>query len=645
MGRKAKFDGTTVPTGRGKKAKKQGDPTFPKGILVKEENKLSHRQRQRAKKRLLKQEKLKEHVKNLKKGKQGEVEDTVNTVKDVSKLLKKKKKKHEETKGVIIENNVKDVAKQPTKKKKKKFVKSALITNDNTSEEDSQIQSDNYNNVSKRKKVAKNVMQKNTKMKLLDSDTEDSNNIESDEIDQSNGSENEDTGENEEQKEGEDKSEEDSDDDNDDNGEDEDEDDDLLPIEKANKKLKKKQAEEQKMAEEEINDMITQQCVFTFPTEEELANTTNLKDIQQRIKDVVMILSDFKRLRDANRSRSEYMELLRKDLCIYYSYNDFLMEKLMQIFPLDELLEFLEASEVQRPMTLRANTLKTRRRDLAEALINRGVNLDPIGKWTKVGLVVYSSQVPMGATPEYLAGHYILQGASSFLPVMALEPKENERILDMCAAPGGKSSHIAALMKNTGVLFSNDVNEERIKAVVGNFHRLGIVNSVICTYDGRKLPSVIKGFDRVLLDAPCTGTGVVSKDPSVKTSKDEVHIQRCCTLQRELLLAAIDCANARSESGGIIVYSTCSILPEENEWVVDYALKKRDVKVIPTGLEFGAEGFTSYRQHRFHPSLKLTKRFYPHVHNMDGFFVAKLKKFSNIVQKKKETEEKEESFG
>lgn len=125
-----------------------------------------------------------------------------------------------------------------------------------------------------------------------------------------------------------------------------------------------------------------------------------------------------------------------------------------------------------------------------QALINRGVNLDPIGKWTKVGLVIYSSQVPMGATPEYLAGHYILQGASSFLPVMALDPKENERVLDMCAAPGGKSSHIAALMKNTGVLFSNDVNEERIKAVVGNFHRLGITNSIVCTYDGRKLPTV-----------------------------------------------------------------------------------------------------------------------------------------------------------
>lgn len=115
-----------------------------------------------------------------------------------------------------------------------------------------------------------------------------------------------------------------------------------------------------------MDDMMTRQSVFSFPTEEELTNVTSLKDIQQRIRDVVMVLSNFKRLREENRSRSEYIELLRRDLCTYYSYNDFLMEKLMQMFPLDELLEFLEASEVQRPMTIRVNTLKTRRRDLAE---------------------------------------------------------------------------------------------------------------------------------------------------------------------------------------------------------------------------------------------------------------------------------------
>ena len=125
--------------------------------------------------------------------------------------------------------------------------------------------------------------------------------------------------------------------------------------------------------------------------------------------------------------------------------------------------------------------------------------MDPIGKWSKIGLVVYSSQVPLGATPEYLAGHYMIQGASSLLPVMALEPKENERILDMSAAPGGKSSHIAALMKNTGVLFCNDPNEDRSKAVIGNFHRLGITNSVICNFDGRKIPSVSLSYFEVFL--------------------------------------------------------------------------------------------------------------------------------------------------
>lgn len=202
-----------------------------------------------------------------------------------------------------------------------------------------------------------------------------------------------------------------------------------------------------------------------------------MQEVQQRIREIVTVLSDFGKNRDQAHSRSDYIELLKKDLCTYYSYNEFLMEKFMQLFPLSELLEFLEASEVQRPMTIRTNSLKTRRRDLAQALINRGVNLDPIGKWSKVcciclwvtfglnkfflqvGLVIYSSQVPMGATPEYLAGHYLIQGACSFLPVMALAPQENEKVLDMAAAPGGKASHIAAVMKNTGVLFANDLNK------------------------------------------------------------------------------------------------------------------------------------------------------------------------------------------
>nr|XP_046255124.1 probable 28S rRNA (cytosine(4447)-C(5))-methyltransferase isoform X2 [Scatophagus argus] len=357
----------------------------------------------------------------------------------------------------------------------------------------------------------------------------------------------------------------------------------------------------------------------------------DLKTIHQRIKDNIDVLCNFSTKREEGKERAEYISLLKKDLCTYYSYNNFLIEKLIDIFPLSELVDFLEANEIHRPVTIRTNTLKTRRRDLAQALINRGVNLDPLGKWSKVGLVIYDSSVPIGATPEYLAGHYMLQGASSFLPVMALSPQEGELVLDMSSAPGGKTTYIAQLMRNTGLIVANDANAERLKSVVGNIHRLGVTNTVVCNYDGRQFPKVMGGFDRVLLDAPCSGTGVIAKDPAVKTSKEDADIHRSAHLQKELILSAIDSVNAESPSGGYLVYCTCSIMVEENEWVVDYALKKRNVKLVPTGLDFGKEGFTRFKERRFHPSLRLSRRFYPHSHNMDGFFVAKLKKFSNVI--------------
>uniref|UniRef100_A0A8C0ENE6 SAM-dependent MTase RsmB/NOP-type domain-containing protein n=1 Tax=Bubo bubo TaxID=30461 RepID=A0A8C0ENE6_BUBBB len=361
------------------------------------------------------------------------------------------------------------------------------------------------------------------------------------------------------------------------------------------------------------------------------AEPPDLHVIHQRIKGNMEVLQDFVVKREEGRTRQEYLALLRRDMAAYYSYSDFLLMKLMDIFPLPELINFLEANEVPRPVTIRTNTLKTRRRDLAQALINRGVNLDPLGKWSKTGLVIYDSSVPIGATPEYLAGHYMLQGASSLLPVMALAPQENERILDMCCAPGGKTSYIAQLMKNTGMILANDSNAERLRSVVGNLHRLGVTNAVVSNCDGRQFPKVLGGFDRVLLDAPCSGTGVISKDPAVKTNKDEKDILRCAHLQKELILSAIDSVNAASETGGYIVYCTCSIMVEENEWVVDYALKKRNVRLVATGLDFGKEGFTRFKDRRFHPSLKSTRRFYPHTHNMDGFFIAKFKKFSNAI--------------
>ncbi|KAK9820619.1 hypothetical protein WJX72_012348 [[Myrmecia] bisecta] len=432
-----------------------------------------------------------------------------------------------------------------------------------------------------------------------------------------------------------------------------DEEDQLLEIEKKARALDKSRAKQEKAAAAEAQTMADMETNiedgerYVLPSGHEIEAAgfaPDLAAVKLRIKEVSRVLENFKVLRDPEKPRSQYMAQLKRDLATYYGYNDFMLDTLLSMFSVAEALELIEACEVRRPITLRTNTLKTRRRELAGTLINRGVNLDPIGKWSKVGLVVYESNVPIGATPEYMAGHYMLQGASSFLPVMALAPQEGEQIVDMAAAPGGKTTYIAALMRNTGMVFANEINAQRLKSIQGNLQRMGVTNTVVCNYDGRELPKVLgeKSVDRVLLDAPCSGTGVISKDPSVKSNKSQQEIWKCAFLQKALLLAAIDLVDANSKTGGYIVYSTCSMMVEENENVINYALRKRDVKVVPCGLDFGRPGFTKYREFRFHPSVEHSRRFYPHAHNLDGFFVCKLNKLSNAKKESTETDAPED---
>eukprot|EP01125_Pyxidicula_operculata_P005529 TRINITY_DN1955_c0_g4_i2.p1 TRINITY_DN1955_c0_g4~~TRINITY_DN1955_c0_g4_i2.p1 ORF type:complete len:500 (-),score=161.47 TRINITY_DN1955_c0_g4_i2:289-1788(-) len=428
-------------------------------------------------------------------------------------------------------------------------------------------------------------------------------------------------------------------------GSDESNDDDLDSIEEESRLLDVEKKRVQAEAEMELKDMGKQQLTWKPPTDEEIevekASGIDMKALAERIDQTVRVLQDFKNLRDPDTPRRDYLNRLKEDLAQYYGYIPYLIEKVMQLFPPAEAVEYLEKTEEQRPLTIRVNTLKTRRKDLSSVLQGRGVNLGNI-EWTTVGLVVYGSKVPIGATPEYLAGHYMIQSASSWTPVIALDPQPNERILDMAAAPGGKTTHIAQLMKNTGELFANDVNAERAKSLVANLYRMGVTNTVVTNYDGAKVVEHITGFDRVLLDAPCTGLGVVSKDPSVKVKRSEEDIVKLAYTQKQLILAAIDSVDANSKTGGIIVYSTCSVTVEENEAVVDYALKKRHVKLVDTGLPLGTPGFTRFREKHFDPSLKLTKRFYPHNYNMDGFYVAKFKKYANGDKKEKEKKENED---
>ena len=584
MGRKGNYK-ERVKSGPGRKTKKQGEPTFSAELALKAADpnkKLSSRQKKRLKKRELKKEDRVKKVKPVEEEEEDESDEGI----DGDDVNEEELDSDAEDLGITEEFTDHNAAwLKPSNKRK------LLEESDEEEEEEPEFDQPSE----------------------LDDEEDEADEEDSDDYDES-------------------------------------DDDDEMKVEKTSRKLQSKQAKMLKEGEEEMHLNLTKTEKFQLPSgqeiEKEAQGAPDLQIVQGRIREVIAVLQNFKTRREEGVDRQTYLNRLKKDLCTYYSYNEFMIEKFMQVFQITEIVEVLEANEVQRPVTIRTNSLKTRRRDLAQALISRGVNLDPVGKWSKVGLVVYSATVPLGATPEYLAGHYILQGASSLLPVMALAPQVNGGVLDMASAPGGKTTHIAAIMNNTGMVLANDANKDRCKAVVGNCHRLGITNTVICNYDGRKLPKIMSGFDRVLLDAPCSGTGVISKDESAKMSKDDKDIHLCSHLQKELILAAIDCLDHKSKTGGYLVYSTCSVLPEENENVVDYVLRKRHVKLVPTGLDFGVEGFTKYREKRYHPSLNLCRRYYPHTHNMDGFFVAKIKKLSNKIPNQeddKKTKDKEDT--
>ena len=436
---------------------------------------------------------------------------------------------------------------------------------------------------------------------------------------------------------------------------------DLLEIEREAQAVDAEQEAQEEQAAAELQRTIREHtAVYHLPTASEAADEDRVvppSELRAHVESILEVLADFQPRREPGRARTEYLERLTGYLAELYGYLPELVEYFLTMFAPAEALEFLDASDKPRPLVIRTNTLKTRRKDLAAALIKRGVSLDPLAAWSKVGLKIVESPVPVGATPEYLAGHYMLQSAASLCPVLALQPQPHETCLDMSAAPGGKTSYMAQLMRNTGVLIANDLKATRQKATVANLHRLGVRNVITCARDGRQLGATFRNrFDRVLLDAPCSGLGVISRDPSVKVQRTMADVQQCAHLQKELLLAAIDALKwkttngsssgkkKKKNSGGtggdgggdgtntaVLVYSTCSVSVLENEEVVQYALQKRDIRVVDTGLgECGARpGFVRYQQKRFHPSMAHCRRFYPHTVNMDGFFVCKIIKLSD----------------
>jgi ribosomal RNA methyltransferase Nop2 len=351
---------------------------------------------------------------------------------------------------------------------------------------------------------------------------------------------------------------------------------------------------------------------------------SNLKT--HRINHLLKIIKNFESFL-TKKSKKYYFQLLVKEISQIFGYPKDSINYFLNLFPISETLKFIEFNEKPRPLTIRFNALKENIQEIKYNLEKKGIKIFCLDKPFNVAGIIVKSKMKIGNISEFLGGYYTLQSVASLLPVLSLDPKKSERILDIAAAPGGKSTFISQLMENKGVLVANDKNKIRIKSLVSSIHRMGITNCIVTNLDGTVLPFLLKGFDKVLIDAPCTGTGIISHDLHIKLKNISKKTSVNFTSQKRLLLAAIDACNERSINGGIIVYSTCSILVEENECVIQYAIQNRNVKIIETGLNFGMPGYKKFKGTVFNDNMEKCRRFFPHVHNTDGFFICKLKKF------------------
>ncbi|WP_202318402.1 NOL1/NOP2/sun family putative RNA methylase [Archaeoglobus neptunius] len=306
-----------------------------------------------------------------------------------------------------------------------------------------------------------------------------------------------------------------------------------------------------------------------------------------------------------------------------YGYDEFIVRRWFKFFG-EDTIKIMETFEEGLPKYIRVNTIKIPEKELIKRLEVRGFRVDP----TDIPYCYMVSNEPysIGATPEYLMGYYYIMDKSSCVPPLVLAPKPGDLVVDLAASPGGKTTFLSMLMQNKGTVLAVEPQKERLQPLIDNVHRMGAMNVAVLNMDGRSIgkirEKVVGGVDKVLLDAPCTGEGIIHKDPSRKTDRDAKDLSFCSYLQKELILAAYDIL----KDGGELVYSTCSMAPEENEIVVDFLLEMREnVEVVE--VEYGVEGLTIPELDLKWPEeIKKTRRLFPHIHRCSGFFIARIRK-------------------
>lgn len=239
-------------------------------------------------------------------------------------------------------------------------------------------------------------------------------------------------------------------------------------------------------------------------------------------------------------------------------------------------------------------------------------------------LKVCSGTEVIGKTVEHIIGEYYIQSLSSMIPPLVLMPHPEEKILDLCSAPGSKTTEIGEMMSNSGTLIANEIALDRVKMLIYNLDRMNLINAGVVHYKGEWLSKIYSNyFDKILVDAPCSGLGIVQKKGEVNNWWSRERSEKLGDTQLRLLIAAIKMC----KTGGEIVYSTCTLTPEENEFIIDKVLNKYPVEIVDIDLPVKChEGFTLCNGQILNSSIAKAKRILPWEVNSDGFFIVKLKK-------------------
>ncbi len=289
----------------------------------------------------------------------------------------------------------------------------------------------------------------------------------------------------------------------------------------------------------------------------------------------------------------EYPKDKKEYLAVRYSYSDEMTELFIKHFGYENAEKLMSSLNSPPPLMIRVNILKTNIEDLEKEFERSGI------KYERVAPTMLSVHgLDVGASELYKNGSFSVQDFGAYSASLSLEPKSGETIIDMCAAPGGKSTHIAELMGDKGKIIAFDIHDHKIKLIESAAERLGISSIKAVLHDSTAVIEELRGCaDRVLCDVPCSGWGIIRRKPDIKLSKNDV------SALPELQLEILRNGAQYLKDGGTLVYSTCTIDPDENDGVISQFLNENN-------------NFEKVYE----------KTYYPYIDNSDGFYICKLKK-------------------